>query len=105
MTNDEVQEIIDRAEDEYDRLKDRVHDLYDENKQLKADLQEANDNATWWHNRWNSEHKQLGETSKRIGKAISILSKINYEDINEYIPPLEILPVYKILSGDDNERT
>lgn len=86
-----------------DKLKDHVHDLYDENQQLKADLQEANDNATWWHNRWNSEHKQLGETSKRIGKAISILSKINYEDINEYIPPLEILPVYKILSGEDNE--
>ena len=34
MTNDEVQEIIDRAEDEYDRLKDRVHEQYDEIERL-----------------------------------------------------------------------
>ena len=61
MTDEEVKEIIDRAEDEYDRLKDRVHDLFDENKQLRADLQEAKDNTTWWHNRWQSEHKRLEE--------------------------------------------
>ena len=35
MTNDEVQEIIDRAEDEYDRLKDRVHEQYDEIERQK----------------------------------------------------------------------
>ena len=34
MTNDEVQEIIDRAEDEYYRLKDRVHEQYDEIERL-----------------------------------------------------------------------
>ena len=41
MTNEEVKEIIDRAEDEYDRLKDRVHDLYDENHKLKEIIKEA----------------------------------------------------------------
>ena len=35
MTNDEVQEIIDREEDEYDRLKDRVHEQYDEIERQK----------------------------------------------------------------------
>ena len=40
MTNDEVQEIIDRAEDEYDRLKDRVHEQYDEIKRLNNIISE-----------------------------------------------------------------
>ena len=34
MTNDEVQEIVARADDEYDRLKDRVYEQYDEIKRL-----------------------------------------------------------------------
>ena len=34
MTNEEVQEVIDRAEDEYDRLKDRLHEQYDEIERL-----------------------------------------------------------------------
>ena len=40
MTNDEVQEIIDRAEDEYDRLKDRVHEQYDEIERLNNIINE-----------------------------------------------------------------
>lgn len=43
MTNDEVQEIIDRAEDEYDRLKDRVHEQYDEIERLNKQLQLISD--------------------------------------------------------------
>ena len=47
--------------------------------------------------------KRNKKLKKRIDKALEILSKINYEDKNEYIPPLEILPVYKILLGVDKE--
>ena len=43
MTNDEVQEIIDRAEDEYGRLKDRVHEQYDEIERLNNILKMLKD--------------------------------------------------------------
>lgn len=84
MTNDEVQEIIDRAEDEYDRLKDRVHDLYDENQQLKADLQEANDNVTWWQNRFKSEHMQNKELQTKIDEITEYLkNQLEYLDFEK----------------------
>lgn len=34
MTNEEIQEIVAKADAEYDRLKDRVHEQYDEIKRL-----------------------------------------------------------------------
>ena len=40
---------------------------------------------------------------KAIYKALEILSKINYEDKTEYIPPREILPAYEILKGVTHE--
>ena len=41
MTNEEVKEIIDRAEDEYDRLKDRVHEQYHEIERLNNIIDKA----------------------------------------------------------------
>lgn len=46
MTNEEIQEIVAKADDEYDRLKDRVHEQYDEIERLKEEyvmLQNASD--------------------------------------------------------------
>lgn len=46
MTNEEIQEIVAKAEDNYDRLKDKVHEQYDEIKRLKEEyimLQNASD--------------------------------------------------------------
>ena len=53
MTNDEVQEIIDRAEDEYDRLKDRVHEQYDEIERLNNII---NDFEDWLNAKYEEMH-------------------------------------------------
>ena len=65
MTNDEVQEIIDRAEDEHDRLKDRLHEQYDEIERLKEEymiLQNASDEVE-------------EELQQRIDKAIEYIEE------------------------------
>ena len=40
MTNEEIQEIVAKADAEYDRLKDRVHEQYDEIKRLNNIINE-----------------------------------------------------------------
>lgn len=42
MTNEQIKEIVARAEDEHEYLKDRVHDLYDENVKLKGEIERLN---------------------------------------------------------------
>lgn len=44
MTNEQIKEIVARAEDEHEYLKDRVHDLYDENVKLKEKIKEILNN-------------------------------------------------------------
>ena len=41
MTNEEIQEIVAKADAEYDRLKDRVHEQYDEIKRLNNIINKA----------------------------------------------------------------
>lgn len=43
MTNEEIQEIVAKADAEYDRLKDRVHEQYDEIKRLNNIINEFDD--------------------------------------------------------------
>lgn len=67
-----------------DKLKDHVHDLYDENQQLKADLQEANDNTTWWQNRFKSEHMQKKELQTKIDEITEYLkNQLEYLDFEK----------------------
>lgn len=68
---------------------EKIAKLEKENKRLKRGLKKA--------------INKVCEQDVIIAEALEILSKINYGDKNEYIPPLEILPVYKILKGDKNE--
>ena len=67
MTNDEVQEIIDRAEDEYDRLKDRVHEQYDEIKRLNNIINEL---EKWLDKKekltFNSWNKGIHEVQRKL---------------------------------------
>ena len=69
MTNDEVQEIIDRAEDEYDRLKDRVHEQYDEIKRLNNIINEL---EKWLDKKekltFNSWNKGIHEVQRKLQK-------------------------------------
>lgn len=96
MTNDEVQEIIDRAEDEYDRLKDRVHEQYDEIERLNKEkeiLQCDLDNV----------NGKLRESMSIRLKAIDILKNniiayISKKPFDETIPR-----VIRILQGSDKE--
>lgn len=55
-------------ENNQDKVKDYERKRYEKRKQLKqenetlkADLQEANDNAEWWHNRYNTIVRQLDQ--------------------------------------------
>ena len=41
MTNEEVQEIVKKAEDNYEMLKDKVHDQYDEIQRLNNIINKA----------------------------------------------------------------
>ena len=59
MTNEEVQEIIDRADDEYDRLKDRVHEQYDEIQRLTAE-------STKWESKFYDEAKKVDKAIEKI---------------------------------------
>lgn len=68
MTNEEIQEIVAKADDEYDRLKDRVHEQYDEIERLK-DL----------CNKYEEEHKTTFEEWK---KAINIIKEVR-EELNK----------------------
>lgn len=40
MTNEEIQEIVAKADAEYDRLKDRLHEQYDEIERLNNIIEE-----------------------------------------------------------------
>ena len=94
--------------------------LQQENQQLKEQLNnplrgifaQVNDDdllrsTAMYYAENNELQQQLDKYKSIVNKAIELLSKINYEDINEYIPPLEILPVYEILKeleeGNSND--
>lgn len=51
MTNEEIQEIVAKADDEYDRLKDRVHEQYDEIERLHSIIKEVREyiNGIGWN--------------------------------------------------------
>lgn len=63
MTNEEIQEIVVKADAEYDRLKDRVHEQYDEIKRLTAE-------STKWESKFYDE-------AKKVDKAIEYLESYN----------------------------
>ena len=78
LSDEEVQEIVRRAEDHYEMMKDRVHDLYDENKELK----------------------------NTINKAIEFIENCHgmYRNtIGDIQPMINIKPVLDILKGADKE--
>ena len=85
MTNDEVQEIIDRAEDEYDRLKDRVHEQYDEIERL---------------------NNIINELEKRIEKAIKYIEDTSYKSYFSMLQAdynMSLDTLINILKGSDKE--
>ena len=49
--------------DRYASYELEIIKLQQEIEQLKANLEEANDNATWWRNRFNAIHRQLYKTN------------------------------------------
>ena len=105
MTNEEVQEIIDRAEDEYDRLKDRVHEQYDEIERLNNDIKEllkensnkekviiAQDNIIKEVREYIEKNKEgtdccgeiyIGLGEEEINDILGILDKLDKENNNE----------------------
>ncbi len=121
MTNEEIQEIIAKAEDNYDRLKDRVHEQYEEIKRLKEEyvmLQNASDKVeedknkeierlTAESTKWESK---FYDEAKKVDKAIEYIEKNSYttletiDDINYFIVRLDkCADLLDILKGVDKE--
>lgn len=96
MTNEEVKEIIDRAENEYERLKDRVHEQYDEIKRLNNCYCNRSDCG----GRLNKNNEVYDSVQQRNDKAIEYIEKCkeNHWDI-------DLNDLLDILKGNDNERT
>lgn len=94
MTNEEIQEIVAKADDEYDRLKDRVHEQYDEIERLK-DL----------CNKYEEEHKT---TFIEWKKAINIIKEVREyiiicKNSNLVFSNIMYKELLEILEGENNE--
>lgn len=64
----------------YDELEKALKEI----ERLKADLQEANDNATWWQNRFKSEHMQNKELQTKIDEITEYLkNQLEYLDFEK----------------------
>lgn len=68
---------------DFDKMYNYITNLQQENKKLKVkieelklEIQELKDDNTWWHNRYNAEHKIAFEIYKpRIDKAIDYIEE------------------------------
>lgn len=89
MTNEEIQEIVAKAEDNYDRLKDKVHEQYDEIERLK-DL----------CNKYEEEHKTTFEEWK---KAINIIKEVRELLSQEWYTVLRKGTIKQVLEILDKE--
>lgn len=69
MNNEELKEIVARADAEYDMLKDRVHELYDSNEELKQRLEDIN---YYIEQRCKEE---ISETERAILRSVELISK------------------------------
>lgn len=77
-----------------EEIKEYLKRVYELEKKLND---EDKDTLQWLIFGYNECAKLLSEAEDKIWRATRILSKINYEDKNEFIPPNDILPAYKIL--------
>lgn len=109
MTNEEIQEIIDRAEDEYDRLKDRVHEQYHEIEILNTNLEVAKEDLTRIAQLLGLEEGcTIYDIEDKIERLNNIIKEaINYIDDNTYYKDhkghINIDDLYIILQGSDKE--
>lgn len=67
-----------------------IRELLNQNRELRAEVKEANENAEWWHNRYNGVCIQFGfkDKDKDPIKALFVehkLHKHRLETANEYI--------------------
>lgn len=94
MTNEEVKEIIDRAEDEYDRLKDRVHEQYDEIERLNNIIETKDEGIKAFA-------EELCETTEELDIYKSII-----KEVREYINKNGIIDLngYDLLEILDKEK-
>ena len=114
MTNEEVQEIVAKADAEYDRLKDKVHEQYDEIKRLKEQLndeiqeelkqseimvkqqqeiEKLTFESTKWESKFYDEAKKVDKAIHRI-QLIQMDGEVNIRDLTELV---------NILKGSDKE--
>ena len=105
MTNDEVQEIIDRAEDEYDRLKDRVHEQYDEIERLKEYSIELENRIDEINNLNEKISLALESAEYRLDKAKKYLEEHTDKLKTTRIPKIDFNynDLLNILQGSDKE--
>ena len=65
---------------QYDKTAKEIDKLLDRIKELQAEVEEANDNATWWFNRYNAIYKQQCSRSDCAGR---IKNSKKYDSIQQ----------------------
>jgi len=104
VTNEEIQEIVAKADAEYDMLKDRVHDLYDENKVLKKEIERLTAESTKWESKFYDEAKKVDKAIEYIEKKYDyILGDDTFLDHDERIDRKQINHIIETLKGSDKE--
>lgn len=84
---------------EIKRLENRV-------KELEAEVQEANDNATWWRNRYTAIEKSCGNREEYITKLLGRINKVlNICDkLDNYLDISDVIKIKDILIGGKDEK-
>lgn len=61
-----------------------IDDTYSSSQDIisecKAEIKEANDNATWWHNRYNAVKKENQQLHNKIDKAMNLVNNEIYKN-------------------------
>lgn len=96
----------------FDEYWNRIINLEQENKQLKEELKSANEEITWWSNRFNAverDNRQLKEDKKKAIEYIKEHKEHEYRNgnDNEYYLELnenKMKELLEILGGKENEH-
>lgn len=92
LSNEQLNNIMAKADNDLDALKDRCHDLYDENQELKK-------KCNMYEMRMYEEENAKNKYKAIIDKVIELLGLYAGESNNFCLDYHEINEIYEILEG------
>lgn len=84
---------------EIDRLLTRI-------RELEAEVEEANDNATWWRNRYTAMEKSCGNREEYITKLLGRINKVLdiCDKLDNYLDVSDVIEIKNILIGGNENK-